>query len=249
MINIPDRDTQFKTWKRHGSHMTSDVLGWDDEKPAAAGVLPFCVVEGKVFLLLGRESYRNGFSANHTWCDFGGVTSNVQEKTSVHIAAQELQEESFGSIIEGPLTTVIEYIVHNTLVRVSSDLGSKTPYHMYVVQIPYCDIPNIFMARHRVAKQYQNCDNTCMDKSRLMLKSTQPCGFRINGKVRKTWLEKDDMKWVSLQHVKDMHLNFRKEFYQTLVRYHIIDQLHEFGRVSTLPKGCPVVCSPEPDIF
>ena len=220
-MNVPNRDTEFRNWKF--AHKTLVPLG---ETPAAAGVLPFCTLQGNIYFLLGREAYRRGFEQTGTWCDFGGGVSG-KKKTSIQVAAQELQEETFGSIMDGPLCNIIQYIETNTYFCVSSDIGKKTPYHMYITRIPYCDIPDIFMLRYKTAKRYKNSNNSCCDFERIKLKEIQPYGFQSNGKVRKSWLEKDDVRWVPLNHIENGRLNVRSEFLQSLKKYDIIEKLQD----------------------
>jgi len=223
---LPNRNTVFQTWSTNPTRRlvrsAVTVQGAMDAHPppAAAGVLPFCLEQGKLLFLLGREAPRQNFRGAGTWCDFGGGMHG--KKNSVQVAAQELQEETIGSLIDD--TGRLEmYIAENLKLFICSDAGRKTPYHMYVIQVPYSDIPSIFRWRMRVARKYRNMDNSCRSSERVRLQSEQPGAFQVNGKVRKAWLEKDDIQWVDVNNLHRFPL--RWEFQETIQKHNVIANL------------------------
>ena len=224
--SIPDRNTVFDGWNDDpvrfvmGTPPELGPLLAEQPPPGAAGVLPFCVQGGHIFLLLGREAPRQNFQGAGTWCDFGGGVHG--KKTSMQVATQELQEETFGSIMDD-IHRLQAFVENNLRMFVCSNVGRKTPYHMYVVQVPYCDIPSVFRWRLRVARKYRNCDNTCQSAERARLQREQPHGFQMNGKIRKAWLEKDDIQWVSVDKLHQFPL--RWEFLDTIRRDNIVGNL------------------------
>ena len=66
--NLPQREETFKNWvsRRHADAVIPDDI------PAAAGVLPFTLHNGNLYLLLGREAHRPGFRSGGLYADFGG---------------------------------------------------------------------------------------------------------------------------------------------------------------------------------
>tara|TARA_R110002072_G_scaffold1999_2_gene16806 strand:- start:808 stop:1569 length:762 start_codon:yes stop_codon:yes gene_type:complete len=225
---LPNRNTVFGSWNKNPDrHLVRVEPGTNRivlhaPPAAAAGVLPFCIVDGKIFFLLGREAPRQNFSGAGTWCDFGGGMHGPRNSTE--IATQELLEETIGSLIDDP-GKLLAHIVDNLKLFVCSNVGKKVPYHMYIVQIPYADIPSVFRWRIRVARKCRNMDDSNGSHERQLLKQMQPAAFQVNGKVRKAWLEKDDVQWVSAEHLNRFPL--RWEFSATLVDHDIVRRLRK----------------------
>lgn len=225
LIGIPDKEEEIGRWVGHA--LVPDTILHAE----AAGVLPFCVVGGKVHILLGRESWRHNFprEAIGTWCDFGGSTG--KRRRPIFTAAQELVEETIGSAVRDcPLGETIDYIRDNLYMQVLSSEGNKTPYAMFVVRIPYCNVPQVFCHRHRVARRFKNSDNSCLHPQRELLKRAQPyCFHPISGRVRRHYLEKDNVQWFPIESIMsacdDNSIPLRPEFAKTLVRYNILNRL------------------------
>ena len=221
----------------------------NDIPPQASGVLPFCILDDKtVFFLLGKESYRKGFFAHGTWCDFGGSINHKHSlggfDSALLTAAQELLEESIGTCAKdnSNLNDVATYIKNNCYMVVNSFFGKKTPYRMYIVRIPYSNIPQDFQIRHRIAIRFRYStsssssslvnQNQYMVVQRERLREKMPYLFTKAGRTKRHFLEKDSLQWVSsdvLSQCLDMKnsspLRLRKEFAQTLVEEDIVRKL------------------------
>lgn len=219
--------------------------------PQASGVLPFCILDDKtVFFLLGKESYRKGFFAHGTWCDFGGSINHKNSlggfDSALLTAAQELLEESIGTCAKdnSNLNDVATYIQNNCYMVVNSFFGKKTPYRMYIVRIPFSNIPQNFQIRHRIAVRFRYSSsssssnlvnqNQYMVVQRERLREKMPYLFTKAGRTKRHFLEKDSLQWVSsdvLSQCLDMQNNssnpfkLRPEFAQTLVKEDIVGKL------------------------
>jgi 8-oxo-dGTP pyrophosphatase MutT (NUDIX family) len=94
----------------------------------SAGVMPYAVVDGKVYILLGMDR-RDG-----SWSDFGG-RSEAGDTSPCMTAAREFYEETTGSVmlyqasIKG-LDGVVPW---------KSLTVGKNEYFMYPLRIPYSD--------------------------------------------------------------------------------------------------------------
>tara|TARA_B110000027_G_C16067709_1_gene277503 strand:- start:267 stop:974 length:708 start_codon:yes stop_codon:yes gene_type:complete len=219
-VPLPQRDESLQKWspRRNAKARIPDTL------PAAAGVLPFTVHDGKVYLLLGREAHRPGFHSGGLYADFGGGVTN-KCRTSIECAAQELQEESFKSLMDVSLDDMVRFIRENVWLVVSSQYGKKAPYHMYCVMFPFFDVESIFNRRIVVARRFRLQNDGCSDPERLRLKQQVPEAFQINGRVRKAYLEKSEIKWFSIKAAKKLPM--RDEFEKTLVSFKVLEHLEE----------------------
>lgn len=225
LIGIPDKEEEIARWV--GQALVEDTI----QHAEAAGVLPFCVEGNRIHVLLGRESWRHNFprEAIGTWCDFGGSTG--KRRRPIFTAAQELVEETIGSAVrDSPLGDTIDYIRENLYMQVLSTEGNKNPYAMFVVRIPYCNVPQVFCHRLRVARRFKNSDNSCDHPQREQLKRVQPyCFHPTSGRVRRHYLEKDNVQWFPIESVMaachDQSIPLRPEFAKTLVRYNILHRL------------------------
>lgn len=195
-----------------------------DSLPAAAGVLPFALFGGKVFLLLGREAHRPGFHSGGLYADFGGGVTH-KSRTSVECAAQELQEETFKSLMDVPLDCVVQYIRENVSLVVTSHFGKKYPYHLYCVMFPFFDVETTFNRRITVARRHRLQGDECDDPARARLKQQVPEAFQANGRVRKAYLEKSEVKWFTMKAAKNLPM--RAEFEQTLTFFKVLEQIEE----------------------
>jgi ADP-ribose pyrophosphatase YjhB (NUDIX family) len=195
------------------------------EIPEAAGVLPFTFFQGQLLVLLGRESHRPGFQDGGLYADFGGGVSN-KGKTSVECATKELQEETFKTLMDEPLEVLTDFVKKNTCLIVSSNFGKKTPYHLYCVYFPYIEVENLFSRRIDAAKKYKTMTNDCFEKERLALKNAVPEAFQLNGRIRKSWVEKSEIRWFTIKNVNKLPL--REEFSKTLDYFKVFDRLFTF---------------------
>ena len=231
--------------------------------PQASGVLPFCIVENTVFYLLGKESYRKGFYEYGTWCDFGGsITKKAMGEfdPALVTAAQELLEESIGTCAKdnSNLKDVCSYIQNNLYMVITSFFGKKIPYRMYVVRIPFSNIPEEFQIRHRIATRFRfpPGNSTTLANSnkylviqREKLREKQPHLFTKAGRTKRHFLEKDSLQWVSsdvLQQCLDngrqnspLNIKLRSEFAQTLVKEDVLRKLNLIIKADTSKRVPP----------
>ena len=229
--NLPQREETFKNWvsRRHADAVIPDDI------PAAAGVLPFTMHNGNLYLLLGREAHRPGFRSGGLYADFGGGLMG-RGKSSIECAAQELQEETFKSLMDVPLPDLVDYIRRNVWLVVKSHYGKKVPYHLYCVQFPYFDVESIFNERLCTARRpWLNGDS----QSYAKLKAAVPEAFQVNVRVRKSYLEKSEIKWFTLKSVS--RLPMRDEFWRTLHAFKVLERIKvgisEVDRQITAPPG------------
>ena len=94
----------------------------------ASGVLPFCVVQGHIYYLLGRETKTKDYG------DFGGLAEDVDNNNVYETAAREFHEESYGMIVD-------KHYVSSQLPIckcVKNDRSAKwTEYTTFLLEIPY----------------------------------------------------------------------------------------------------------------
>lgn len=216
---LPKRAPSLQKWVPVPS---PDPTRIPDCLPAAAGVLPFAVHEGDLYLLLGREAHRPGFHSGGLYADFGGGLTS-KSHTSIECAAQELQEETFKSLMDVPLDAMVDFIRENVSMVVCSNYGKKAPYHLYCVRFPFFDVESIFNDRITVARRCRLQGEDCADPARLRLKALVPEAFQANGRVRKAYLEKSEVKWFSVRAVQ--RLPMRDEFHRTLTAFKVLERL------------------------
>lgn len=232
-----------------------------DSTAAAAGVLPVAIDDrtGELWVLLGKESRRQGFQSAHTWCDFGGSVNGAT--TDIRVAVQELMEETLGALTDLHPFQLEDWVHEHGIMKIMSDIGNKTPYAMYVVEFPLIpEVPQIFAHRHRLAKRSRYMFRTTssspengtespptptapppgfkeydemLQRETDRLRMKQPMGFQQNGRVRKHWLEKDEIAWFRLCDIGPTHANnlaLRPEFASTLLKYKIPEKLYRWKR-------------------
>jgi predicted NUDIX family NTP pyrophosphohydrolase len=96
----------------------------------SAGVLPYAIVHGNVYLLLGMDR-RDG-----SWSDFGGRSENGDMQDPRKTAAREFYEESSGCVMTHP--SICASISHIKPWK-SLTIG-KNDYYMFPMRIPYNDV-------------------------------------------------------------------------------------------------------------
>ena len=104
------------------------------------------------------------------------------------------------------------------------------------MQFPYFDVESIFNERLCTARRpWLNGDS----QSYAKLKATVPEAFQVNGRVRKSYLEKSEIKWFTLKSVS--RLPMRDEFWRTLHAFKVLERIKvgisEVDRQITAPPG------------
>lgn len=187
---------------------------------------------GQLYFLLGREAHRPGFNSGGLFADFGGGLTH-KSRSSIECAAQELQEETFKSLMDVPLEVLVRFIRDNLWLVVNSNFGKKAPYHLYCVMFPHLDVVSIFNDRITVARRCRTSGNECPDPKRLWLKCQVPEAFQINGRIRKAYLEKSEIRWVPAREAKNLPL--RAEFGDTLAAFNVLEQIE--NAIAGLPPA------------
>jgi predicted NUDIX family NTP pyrophosphohydrolase len=101
----------------------------------SAGVLPYAVVDGKLYFLLGMDRRDN------SWSDFGGRSETGDSDDPRITAGREFYEESAGAIMpyQGCLRTIQGCNAWRSLTV------GKNDYYMFVARIPYTEtLPETF---------------------------------------------------------------------------------------------------------
>ena len=105
-----------------------------------AGILPVAILNGSIFLLLGKERF------NNLWCDFGG-TPNKGE-TPYKTAIRECSEELNGLL--GTEKEVRDLVNKNKIMSINYD-----SYTSYLVKIDYSDkFPEYFNNLNKFAEKH-----------------------------------------------------------------------------------------------
>jgi len=104
---------------------------------SSAGILPYSVVDDRVYLLLGCES------CDGSWSDFGGKMEIEDGEDSVQTACREFTEETLGVIMS--LNDIKNKIKQS--VCLNSVTYSGQVYLMYMVQIPWCAQHSVYFSK------------------------------------------------------------------------------------------------------
>lgn len=95
----------------------------------SAGILPYAVVRGRVYFLLGEERREQVLS------DFGGRSEDADRGSAIATACREFYEETVGSVLAAE--TVKDIIETSDHFCIRAKTISNCPYFCYVVRIPY----------------------------------------------------------------------------------------------------------------
>ena len=145
-----------------------------------AGILPVAFHQGKVYLLISRESLDMNRRCKGQWSDFGGAPEG--NETSRRTAIREGWEESAGAL--GSQSQIADLIRHKLLKKVA-----LKHYTTYVVEIPYAPgLPGVFSAQYR------------------MIRRIDPQAIRANNGL----YEKDKLKWCDLASARRQRRSFRR---------------------------------------
>jgi len=95
----------------------------------SAGILPFCVKNNTVYLLLGKDN-------DGKWSDFGGRSEGQDRGRWDTTASREFYEESVGSIM-GIQAMLARLQYRKNYIRLKGKTLNGSPYFMYFVRIPF----------------------------------------------------------------------------------------------------------------
>lgn len=108
---------------------------------------------------------------DNTWSDFGGRSEPSDNNCFINTASREFYEETVGSVIDIEVIRKRLNATNDNYYKVESNTLNGSRYVMLITQIPYKNYKVIFNKTYSFIKYY---------------------------KINKKYLEKVDMKWVSL---------------------------------------------------
>lgn len=113
---------------------------------------------------------------DNTWSDFGGRSEMNDGNSFVNTASREFYEETIGSVVDIEVIRKRLSSNENNYIKIESNTLNGSRYVMLITQIPYKNYKVIFNKTYSFIKYY---------------------------KINKKYLEKVDMKWVSLETLLD----------------------------------------------
>lgn len=120
--------SSFYTFVQNRRRLDSDNRKYT-KQIYSAGILPFCVKNNTVYLLLGKDH-------EGKWSDFGGRSEGQDRGRWDTTAAREFYEESVGSIMD--IQTMLSRLQHSkNYIRLKGKTLNGSPYFMYFVKIPF----------------------------------------------------------------------------------------------------------------
>lgn len=156
-----------------------------------ASILPFSVVDGNIYFLLGKERCYapKGTCSDNQWCDFGGrADGNMEEKC----AAREFDEETISlvqfderDVVPRASVDHIEQALRNGqyLYKVKFPVNENGYYVTFVCEIPY-DPSVQFKFRSLITS--------------LTTLSSYEKHPAFNITINHSYVEKTDVKWISI---------------------------------------------------
>lgn len=168
----------------------------------SAGILPYQICDDSIYFLLGKDN-------DGTWSDFGGRAEIRDRDDPITTATREFYEETIGSVMDiQPLKNRINQNKGHLLM---SKTMNGSPYHMYVIQIPYKD----YRTKFQSTRNFLNYINS-----------------------ERKYREKMDIRWVSLETMlaalEDTNREdgsafpLRKVFRNTVMKHKISFERREF---------------------
>lgn len=113
---------------------------------------------------------------DNTWSDFGGRSEINDNNSYINTASREFYEETIGSVVDIEVMRKRLSTNSNNFTKVESNTLNGSKYTMLITQIPYKNYKIIFNKTYNFIKY---------------------C------KINKKYLEKVDIKWVSLETLND----------------------------------------------
>ena len=130
------------------------------KKNYSAGILPFSILNGNVFFLLGKDSMEN------TWSDFGGRVELKDQGNNINTAIREFYEESLGVILSIDNVKLLLKDKSNFTMTKTKTLNGA-PYYMFIVKICHSDkLPDEFSSRKQFC-EYIRIDKKFKEKKEI----------------------------------------------------------------------------------
>jgi hypothetical protein len=165
-------------------------------KIKASGILIYSYNNNnKLVFLLGKENKLLNYPDSNKYCDFGG--HREKNETIIETAIREFDEESMGSIMD--INTIKKKLLDPSTFYVIIN-----NYVQYVVKIEYNEtIPLVY---NRIRNKLENCMKYSINNYYRI--PTCPTGY----------LEKSEMKWFTLNDIKNEIKSIRKVFIPTIIK-------------------------------
>lgn len=122
------------------------------------------------------------------WSDFGGKCERVDKGDVLNTAVREFTEESYGQIVDGKILR--QRLGPNNTVMLRSLTQNKHAYYMFIAEFPY------------------------MPHLRFTFRNTLQ--FFKSGNMSRLFIEKTDVKWVTLAELLSSDLPKRSVFQNTI---------------------------------
>ena len=124
----------------------------------------------------GTTYFLLGRDSDNKWSDFGGRVEPKDKNDHEITAAREFFEETLGSIYDYDYTKKL--IKSKKCPKIISKTGAGHPYYMYLLKINYTDIV------------------------RIKFSSTKNFLLSVIINIDKKYIEKNDIRWVSLETIE-----------------------------------------------
>lgn len=96
----------------------------------SAGILPYAIVRGTTYVLIGKDVRDN------TWSDFGGKSEDVDGGNPIETAIREFYEETCGVVMDLKALRNRMSVPANYSMLISQTQNCH-PYYMYLLEVPY----------------------------------------------------------------------------------------------------------------
>lgn len=157
-----------------GEEQQSNHPKGPEKRIRSCGVLPYSVIRGNVYVLLGKEKFDPKWRDSDSWSAFGGRMERGE--TYEEAAAREFYEETGGVVCS--LESMKQRLQNGDYpLYIDVEQGKSTNYRLFLVQVPYKNYPEM----------YANL-----------------CRFLNYLKVNSSSVEKNYLKWFSLHTVTDV---------------------------------------------
>ena len=156
-----------------------------------ASVLPYSIVDGNIFMLLGREKcYKpKGKKSDHQWSDFGGKSEG---ETEIDCASREFEEETM---------SLVRFFENEVLPRENvDDLKSRLSDNMYTFKVKFPVNENGYYVTYITRVPYDpyvpSNFSTLSNAFSIIHSVGKHPAMDIN--INHAYLEKTDLRWVSI---------------------------------------------------
>jgi hypothetical protein len=159
----------------------------------SAGILPYSIINNKIFFLLGQDNWR------YSWSDFGGKCEKTDNYNVFKTASREFYEETCGVIMSQD--QIYNALISETWYKIDSKTIKGNPYIMFLYKLPY----NTFYIKDfkkkfkEIASNVNSANKKFLEKINLEwiscdeLFSLLDCKYKYNNKVELRDVFKDTL--------------------------------------------------------